>query len=72
MACINGRPPIFAPRPWAAYSALRGVLNPLTDAVLDRDKTTHDLLRQIERQREASRNLDDEHAARAMGRDNGR
>jgi hypothetical protein len=26
-------------------------VNPLTDSVLDRDRTTHDLIRQIEQQR---------------------
>lgn len=46
-------PRIFAPRPWAAYSALRGVLNPLTDAVLNRDNTIHSLVRQIETRRRA-------------------
>lgn len=44
-------PRIFAPRPWAAYSALRGVLNPLTDSVLNRDKTVHRLIRQLEARR---------------------
>lgn len=42
---------IFAPRWWSAVSALRGIVNPLTDSVLDRDRTTHDLIRQIEQQR---------------------
>ncbi|MGA5541511.1 SDR family NAD(P)-dependent oxidoreductase [Mycobacterium sp. NPDC051198] len=46
-------PRIFAPRIWAAYSALRGILNPLTDLALDRDKTTHQLLRELEAQRHA-------------------
>ena len=44
-------PRIFAPRWWSAVSALRGIVNPLTDSVLDRDRTTHDLIRQIEQQR---------------------
>lgn len=47
-------PRIFAPRPWAVYSALRGVLNPLTDAVLNRDKTIHSLVRQLEDKRNAA------------------
>jgi len=44
-------PRVFAPRWWSAVSALRGIVNPLTDSVLDRDRTTHDLIRQIEQQR---------------------
>lgn len=43
----------FAPSWWSAVSALRGIVNPLTDALLDRDQTSHDLLRQIERHRDA-------------------
>jgi NAD(P)-dependent dehydrogenase (short-subunit alcohol dehydrogenase family) len=44
-------PRIFAPRWWSAVSALRGIVDPLTDSVLDRDGTTHDLIQQIEQQR---------------------
>jgi NAD(P)-dependent dehydrogenase (short-subunit alcohol dehydrogenase family) len=44
-------PRIFAPRWWTAVSVLRGIVNPLTDSVLDRDRTTHDLIRQLEQQR---------------------
>lgn len=47
-------PRMFAPRWWAAVSVLRGILNPLTDALLDRDHTSQDLIRQIERRRHAS------------------
>lgn len=47
-------PRMFAPRPWAAYSALRGILNPLTDAAVDRDKTIHSLVRQLEDKRNAA------------------
>jgi NAD(P)-dependent dehydrogenase (short-subunit alcohol dehydrogenase family) len=48
-------PRIFAPRWWSAVSALRGLVNPLTDSILDRDRTTQDLIRQIEQQRITSR-----------------
>ncbi|OBK85072.1 SDR family NAD(P)-dependent oxidoreductase [Mycolicibacter sinensis] len=48
-------PRIFAPRPWSAYSALRGILNPLTDALVSRDKFGHDLIQQLEVRRRAGR-----------------
>ena len=41
-------PRIVRPRRWVAYSLLRGVLNPLTDAQLERDQTTQRLLEQID------------------------
>jgi NAD(P)-dependent dehydrogenase (short-subunit alcohol dehydrogenase family) len=44
-------PRIFAPRWWSAVSVLRGIVSPLTDSVLDRDRTTQGLIRQIEQQR---------------------
>ncbi|QLL05354.1 SDR family NAD(P)-dependent oxidoreductase [Mycobacterium vicinigordonae] len=47
-------PRMFAPRWWAAVSALRGIVNPLTDALLDRDHTSQDLIRQIERRHHAT------------------
>jgi NAD(P)-dependent dehydrogenase (short-subunit alcohol dehydrogenase family) len=48
-------PRIFAPRWWASVSALRGIVNPVTDAVLGRDQTVHELVLKIERQRVDSR-----------------
>ncbi|MFL1428129.1 MULTISPECIES: SDR family NAD(P)-dependent oxidoreductase [unclassified Nocardiopsis] len=48
-------PRMFAPRWWAGVSALRGIVNPLTDALIGRDRTTHDLIRQIESRRAAER-----------------
>jgi NAD(P)-dependent dehydrogenase (short-subunit alcohol dehydrogenase family) len=41
-------PRIIRPRRWVAYSLLRGVLNPLTDAQLERDQTSQRLLEQID------------------------
>ena len=39
---------IIRPRRWAVMSVLRGVLNPLSDARLERDASTQALLRQID------------------------
>jgi NAD(P)-dependent dehydrogenase (short-subunit alcohol dehydrogenase family) len=39
---------IIRPRRWTIMSVLRGVLNPLTDAQLERDATAQSLLRQID------------------------
>lgn len=41
-------PRVFAPRWWAAYSALRGVLNPVTDRALARDERVADIVRRSE------------------------
>ena len=46
-------PRMFAPRWYAGVSALRGIVNPLTDATLDRDETVHDLVRRFEEHRRA-------------------
>lgn len=45
---------IFAPSWWAGFSALRGIINPISDSWLDRDKIAHDLILKIEAQRKAS------------------
>jgi NAD(P)-dependent dehydrogenase (short-subunit alcohol dehydrogenase family) len=46
---IEARAPrIIRPRRWAVMSVLRGVLNPLSDAQLERDQDSQDLLRQID------------------------
>jgi len=39
---------IIRPRRWVLMSVLRGVLNPITDARLERDATTQGLLREID------------------------
>jgi len=39
---------VIRPRRWAIMSVLRGILNPLTDARLERDATVQGLLRQID------------------------
>jgi len=39
---------IMVPRRWEPISALRGILNPLTDRALDRNTELHGLLRQLE------------------------
>jgi NAD(P)-dependent dehydrogenase (short-subunit alcohol dehydrogenase family) len=41
-------PRIIRPRRWIVMSVLRGILNPLTDAQLERDERNQQLLRQIE------------------------
>jgi len=38
------KPRIIAPKRWAIYSALRGIINPLLDAGMVRDKRTHALM----------------------------
>jgi NAD(P)-dependent dehydrogenase (short-subunit alcohol dehydrogenase family) len=42
------QPRIIRPRRWAPMSALRGILGPLTDAHMERDRSTQDNLRQLE------------------------
>jgi NAD(P)-dependent dehydrogenase (short-subunit alcohol dehydrogenase family) len=42
------QPRIIRPRRWAAMSVLRGVLNPLSDAQLERDERSQQLLRAID------------------------
>ncbi|HEV2981306.1 MAG TPA: short-chain dehydrogenase/reductase [Solirubrobacteraceae bacterium] len=42
-------PRIIRPRRWVAYSLLRGLLNPLTDAQLERDQTSQALLEQADK-----------------------
>jgi NAD(P)-dependent dehydrogenase (short-subunit alcohol dehydrogenase family) len=42
------RPRIIRPRRWVVMSLLRGVLNPLSDAQLERDQESQALLRKIE------------------------
>jgi NAD(P)-dependent dehydrogenase (short-subunit alcohol dehydrogenase family) len=39
---------IIRPRRWAVWSVLRGILNPLTDARLERDAATQELLREFD------------------------
>ncbi|HEX6229966.1 MAG TPA: SDR family oxidoreductase [Solirubrobacterales bacterium] len=41
-------PRIFAPRWWRIPSALRGILNPLLDRGIERDRTTMEILREVE------------------------
>jgi NAD(P)-dependent dehydrogenase (short-subunit alcohol dehydrogenase family) len=46
---IEGRRPrIIRPRRWILVSVLRGILNPLTDAQLERDERAQGLLRQLD------------------------
>jgi NAD(P)-dependent dehydrogenase (short-subunit alcohol dehydrogenase family) len=42
------RPRIFAPRRWTVMSLLRGVLNPLSDAQLEREARAQELVRRID------------------------
>ena len=42
------RPRIIRPRRWAVWSVLRGILNPLTDARLEKDAATQELLREFD------------------------
>jgi NAD(P)-dependent dehydrogenase (short-subunit alcohol dehydrogenase family) len=42
------QPRIIRPRRWTVMSMLRGILNPITDAQLERDAATQELLRQID------------------------
>jgi NAD(P)-dependent dehydrogenase (short-subunit alcohol dehydrogenase family) len=49
VAGIESRSPrIIRPRRWAVWSVLRGILNPLTDARLERDATSQALLREFD------------------------
>jgi NAD(P)-dependent dehydrogenase (short-subunit alcohol dehydrogenase family) len=49
VAGIERRAPrIIRPRRWAVWSVLRGILNPLTDARLERDATAQALLREFD------------------------
>jgi NAD(P)-dependent dehydrogenase (short-subunit alcohol dehydrogenase family) len=41
-------PRIIRPRRWAAFSVLRGVLNPLTDVQLEREERAQSLLRELD------------------------
>jgi NAD(P)-dependent dehydrogenase (short-subunit alcohol dehydrogenase family) len=41
-------PRIMVPRRWEPISALRGIVNPLTDRALDRNTKLHGLLRELE------------------------
>jgi NAD(P)-dependent dehydrogenase (short-subunit alcohol dehydrogenase family) len=41
-------PRIMVPRRWEPISALRGIVNPLTDLLLDRNTKLHNLLRELE------------------------
>jgi NAD(P)-dependent dehydrogenase (short-subunit alcohol dehydrogenase family) len=41
-------PRIMVPRRWEPISALRGIVNPLTDLLLDRNTKLHGLLRELE------------------------
>ena len=46
---IEGRKPrIILPRRWAAFSALRGIVNPLLDARMERDAATQAVLRKFD------------------------
>jgi NAD(P)-dependent dehydrogenase (short-subunit alcohol dehydrogenase family) len=42
------RPRIIRPRRWVAYSLLRGLLNPLSDARIERDQASQKLLRELD------------------------
>jgi NAD(P)-dependent dehydrogenase (short-subunit alcohol dehydrogenase family) len=42
------RPRIIRPRRWAAMSVLRGIINPLTDAQMERDETAQANLRKLD------------------------
>ena len=42
------QPRIIRPRRWAAISVLRGILNPLTDAQMERHKATQAMLSQLD------------------------
>jgi NAD(P)-dependent dehydrogenase (short-subunit alcohol dehydrogenase family) len=46
---IEARAPrIIRPRRWAVVSALRGIVNPLSDAQLERDQKSQELLRSLD------------------------
>ncbi|WP_211462433.1 SDR family NAD(P)-dependent oxidoreductase [Collimonas silvisoli] len=42
-------PRIIAPKRWVPMSLLRGILNAMSDAILDRDKKVHKLVRAVEK-----------------------
>jgi NAD(P)-dependent dehydrogenase (short-subunit alcohol dehydrogenase family) len=42
------QPRIIRPRRWTVMSVLRGILNPLTDARMERDATTQELVRELD------------------------
>jgi hypothetical protein len=48
-------PRVFAPKWWRYYSAFRGLINPLLDKRMERDKNAQSLLRDID-SRVTSRN----------------
>ena len=48
-------PRIIRPRWWRAWSVLRGVVNPLLDAQIERDERFRDVVRETERQARAER-----------------
>jgi NAD(P)-dependent dehydrogenase (short-subunit alcohol dehydrogenase family) len=47
-------PRIIAPRWWAAWSALRGILNPLFDARLERHEDLQEIVREADREERAA------------------
>jgi len=47
-AIENRRPRVIRPRRWTAYSVLRGIVNPLSDARNERDAATLELVRQFD------------------------
>ena len=51
---IKRSPRIVVPRRWIPYFLLNGLLNPLSDVVLQRDRTTQRLIREIEQSRGAA------------------
>jgi NAD(P)-dependent dehydrogenase (short-subunit alcohol dehydrogenase family) len=42
------KPRIIRPRRWTVFSVLRGILNPLGDAQMERDKTTQEVVRTLD------------------------
>jgi hypothetical protein len=42
------QPRVIRPRRWTVMSVLRGILNPITDARLERDETSQATLRRID------------------------
>lgn len=47
-AIASRRGQVTAPRQWTVYSALRGLINPVLDAKLTRDKSIHRIVRQLD------------------------
>ncbi len=47
-AIENRRPRVIRPRRWTAYSVLRGILNPLSDARAERDPSSLELVREFD------------------------